>query len=202
MSRKNPYEHRLEPVGSPSTPASDGARDRFEPGPRDPFAKQPRQAPRQGNPAGVAGFAFSIVGLVPCVGMFIFPVSLAISALALKREPRGLAIAGVAVSLAAMLLHLALGAMMYFTFAVFGHGSAGDGFKLILDASIVRAEIDQRGSMPASLDELNLPADREKDPWGNAYFYEVFPDGGDYRLVSLGPDGALGTSDDVQLHPR
>lgn len=43
-----------------------------------------------------------------------------------------------------------------------------------------------------------------KDPWGNAYVYrfpgEKFP--ALYDLVSPGPDGQLGTEDDISNHPE
>ena len=206
MAPKNPYEHRLEPTGAEGASASSGHRDAFETGPRDPFAKPPKgtgppRGPRgQGNPAGVAGFSLSIIGLACCAPVAM--VSLIISLLALKREPRGLAIAGVAISIVAFVLNLVFAAIAYFTLSMLGHGSAGAGFELIMDYSTIDVEIQQAGSLPASLDELSLPAERTTDPWGVSYFYEVYPDGGDYKLISLGPDGALGTSDDVQLNPQ
>lgn len=36
-----------------------------------------------------------------------------------------------------------------------------------------------------------------KDPWGNDYFYEPRPEGGNPILYSKGPDGRAGTEDDV-----
>ena len=36
-----------------------------------------------------------------------------------------------------------------------------------------------------------------KDPWGNDYFYEPRPEGGNPILYSKGPDGRAGTDDDV-----
>ena len=35
------------------------------------------------------------------------------------------------------------------------------------------------------------------DPWGRAYVYETRPEGGDPVLYSRGPDGRMGTTDDV-----
>lgn len=35
------------------------------------------------------------------------------------------------------------------------------------------------------------------DPWGNAYVYETRPEGGHPVLYSKGPDGRMGTTDDV-----
>ncbi len=188
MSRKNPYE----------TPSYNQP---FEPGPRDPFAAStPSSARTQGNPTGLAGFVLSLVGLTCCGPLSL--VSLIVSLVALRREPKGLAIAGVAISLVSLVMNLVFAVIGYFTLAMMGHGSAGAGLELIVDYAIIDVEIQENGSMPASLDELSLPADRATDPWGNPYEYSVFPDGGDYKLISLGPDGTLGTSDDVQLNPQ
>ena len=36
-----------------------------------------------------------------------------------------------------------------------------------------------------------------KDPWGHDYIYETRPEGGNPILYSRGPDGRIGTTDDV-----
>lgn len=47
--------------------------------------------------------------------------------------------------------------------------------------------------------DLEYLVDRaRRDRWGNPYRYEVL-DNGSFRLVSLGADGKLGTSDDVDV---
>lgn len=40
------------------------------------------------------------------------------------------------------------------------------------------------------------------DPWGREYVYEVRPEGGVPVLFSRGPDGRMGTTDDVMPDPR
>jgi hypothetical protein len=63
--------------------------------------------------------------------------------------------------------------------------------------------------LPATLSQLVLPSKRTnapiavripKDPWGEAYEYQVLRAGtSDYRLTSKGPDRQLGTRDDITL---
>ena len=188
MSRKNPYE----------TPSYNQP---FEPGPRDPFAvAAPSRAARQGNPGGVTGFVLSLVGLTCCGPLSL--VSLIVSLVAMRQEPKGLAIAGVAISLVSLVMNLVFAVIGYFTLSMMGHGSASAGLELIFEYAMIDVEIQENGSLPAALGELNLTTKQTTDPWGNPYEYSVFPDGGDYKLISLGPDGTLGTSDDVQLNPQ
>ncbi len=44
-----------------------------------------------------------------------------------------------------------------------------------------------------------LKTDLEPDPWGNAYEYSLDPDNSrKYQLRCAGPDGKMGTSDDIE----
>jgi general secretion pathway protein G len=43
-----------------------------------------------------------------------------------------------------------------------------------------------------------LQKDIPADPWGNQYGYELMPGGRQFRIFSVGPDGALNTADDLQ----
>ena len=57
-------------------------------------------------------------------------------------------------------------------------------------------------SLPASLDDLDLPADRRIDPWGMPFRLELATPrlrkaGLDYRIVSAGLDRQFGTKDDL-----
>ncbi|GAB4390577.1 MAG: hypothetical protein Kow0025_23560 [Thermodesulfovibrionales bacterium] len=66
-----------------------------------------------------------------------------------------------------------------------------DRFRALQEISGLRFSIEAyreaQGRYPASVDR--------KDPWGNPYIYEDREDG--FRLLSPGPDGRPGTSDDV-----
>lgn len=65
--------------------------------------------------------------------------------------------------------------------------------------------------LPAALSQLVLPSKRTnapiavripKDPWGEAYEYQVLRTGtSEYSLTSKGPDRQLGTRDDI-VHPE
>ncbi|RME74068.1 MAG: hypothetical protein D6785_16270 [Planctomycetota bacterium] len=53
----------------------------------------------------------------------------------------------------------------------------------------------QKGRMPASLEEIN-GGRRVLDPWNHPWHFQVLPGGG-FKLVSAGPDGKVGTKDDI-----
>jgi hypothetical protein len=60
----------------------------------------------------------------------------------------------------------------------------------------LRAEIDQyhfqHGEWPTAWSEVRRPP---VDPWGNPYRFAI--EGGEASVVSAGPDGEVGTADDV-----
>lgn len=87
-----------------------------------------QQIVREGsNSAGLAGFVISLVGLLSC-GL-LSPVGLIISMMGLKREPKGLAIAGVVIGLVGSLWVIV--ALVFGLFAVIlaalGLGAAAAG---------------------------------------------------------------------------
>jgi hypothetical protein len=49
-----------------------------------------------------------------------------------------------------------------------------------------------QGFPPGSVDDLELPEEWQKDPWGNPYTFEVDIDSLAFEVVSLGADGAAG----------
>jgi hypothetical protein len=56
-----------------------------------------------------------------------------------------------------------------------------------------------RGALPATLRDLQLPLATTLDAWGEAYVYQPSADGTVYTLRTCGPDRALGTADDLDL---
>lgn len=63
----------------------------------------------------------------------------------------------------------------------------------------------ERGKYPAAIDDLTVPVDGQApyirggvpaDSWGNPFGY-VNSGGGNYVVTSAGPDGQMGTEDDV-----
>ena len=60
--------------------------------------------------------------------------------------------------------------------------------------------IASRGRAPGSREELQAAAaEKGKDPWGNAYTIEEI--GGRIIIWCAGPDGELGTDDDLSYPP-
>jgi hypothetical protein len=173
----------------------------FDPRPRDPFSSRAGvDSATPINAAGIFGLVFSLFGLLTC-GLFS-PVALVVSLLAMRKEPRVAAIAGVIISLVGMLLMLLIAGLLLIGMAMYGHGNIGYGGELLWDNAMIQVHIEEYGTIPQTLAELNLPAGMETDPWGNPYVYTVFPDGLDYKLETMGPDGIYGTSDDRVLYPQ
>jgi type II secretion system protein G len=44
-----------------------------------------------------------------------------------------------------------------------------------------------------------LPVDVPNDPWGSPYVYEQLQQSHEYRITSAGPDGTMGTDDDISI---
>lgn len=169
------------------------------------------------NGLGIAGFVISLVGL--CSGGLLSPIGLILSLVALGREPRGLAIAGVVIGalgscgiiISLIFLPLVIVGVLIAagaTAAAVGLAAALGGPELeafvemqVLTGFVQKYE-DQNGSLPASLADAVGQAKATSglllDPWGNAYVFVINPDGTTYQIFSAGPDGAPGTADDVQ----
>jgi hypothetical protein len=162
------------------------------------------------NGLAIAGFVCSLVGLFS--GGFLSPVGLILSLVALGREPKGFAIAGLILGLlgtcgwliaflmagAAILAFLGLGAAVA-TLAI----TEPDKVELTADAIAMTVAIEERrgttGTLPASIDEVHLDQDLLTDPWGNEYRYVLDPARGGYRIMTDGPDGRPGTDDDINV---
>ena len=84
-------------------------------------------------------------------------------------------------------------------------GLAKTGCRLVVsEAEMFKRE---HGRYPATLEEMagssdwipsESPAGPKKDPWGNPLLYRLVD--GTPRATSMGPDGKLGTDDDI-VHP-
>lgn len=162
------------------------------------------------NGLGIAGFICSLLGLISC-GL-LSPVGLLLSLFAMRREPRGFAIAGLVLGLVAV-CGWAIGIVMFGTVIAMALAAVGLGGLAVamggaqieagLELSNIDREIqvyrDRTGQLPASLDLL--PASEPEamiDPWGRRYEFRLSDDGATYTLFSTGPDGLPGTTDDVQ----
>jgi len=144
----------------------------------------------QTNGLGIGGFVVSLVGILTC-GV-ISPIALILSLLALKKQPRGLAIAGTVIGGVGTLLVAGI-AVAWVTIPE---------IKQVFQTSIAMAEAhtiieSNRGENDA------LPSDEEgnrliediEDGWGNPLQYEL--DGETFIVRSAGPDGEFDTADDI-----
>ncbi|TVQ33717.1 MAG: hypothetical protein EA376_01695 [Phycisphaeraceae bacterium] len=170
---------------------------------------QPAGAPpaRTENGLGIAGFICSLLGVVSC-GL-LSPVGLILSIVAMFREPKGFAIAGLVLGLVGsvwmLMLTLVVASIGFAVIAaVFAAGFSLKPLEAWVDGTqiteAVIQHINQHGDAPDALTELaNLSSDTLIDPWGNRYRFEVIDGGARLRLISDGPDGLPDTDDDLEL---
>lgn len=154
------------------------------------------------NGVGLAGFIVSLVGLF--TGGCLSPIGLVLSIVGLFKEPRGFAVAGLIISLLAV-----LGWVIGFVFLGFGAiavvlatlglgallGEAQAEFETIEAALQERyAEV---GAYPAGLDGLGLAPDGLRNADDVPYDYTALATG--FELRDVGSDGVAGTADDSVL---
>ena len=172
----------------------------------------------ESNGLGIAGFVVSLVGLLSC-GL-LSPIGLIMSLVALGREPKGLAIAGVVlgavgscgiisgviffpVAIAAILAAVGLGAAAA---ALGGPQIEAKVDMATLTAMVGHYSAEHGGQLPATLAEAtrSLGSDSPflKDRWNHEYVYSLAPDGKSFVLFSMGEDGVAGTADDIYLDEK
>ena len=158
--------------------------------------------PAPNNSLGVAGFVSSLVGLISC-GL-LSPVGLVLSAVAMRREPKGLATAGLVFGIIGsiwIVVALVFG-LFGVILAAIGIGVAAPFIGSAIELESLEAAIEARhqevGTYPASLAELSgLDQDALTDSWGSPSRYSVAADGASFTLTSNGPDKLPGTGDDL-----
>jgi hypothetical protein len=151
------------------------------------------------NGLAISAFVVSIVSLLTC-GV-LSPIGLVMSVIALRRPPRGLAIAGTIISSIGMLALIGFGGLTIFTAYKAGEVATAVGKSLETESIIDMAshDIDTYASRHGDL----LPSDADGavairthlDGWGNALRYRRVDDT-HYQLTSAGPDGAFDNADD------
>jgi hypothetical protein len=171
------------------------------------YTYQPALPLRETNGLGVAGFILSLLGLFTAGTLSLIGVIL--SLVALGRQPRGFAIAGIVIGLLGLcgwfvaIVLLGVGAAIL---AVLGISMLADAEKfeiskdmLTMAVAVKRYEKESR-YLPADLSVLDLPLAVRTDPWGQAYRYH-FDDSlpAKFDIVSTGEDTRLGTPDDVRF---
>lgn len=163
---------------------------------------------QQINSLGLAGFIVSLVGLASC-GL-LAPIGLVMSLMAVGRQPRGFAVAGIilgalgsmwAVGLLLVTMIIGVGALAV---AAAATGILGPQFEMGIDSALIDSGLEDyqraQGRLPDSLDALpDLLDEARRDPWGRPYRYQLSEDGTRYELWTDGPDGLSGTADDRKL---
>ncbi|MCR9119500.1 MAG: hypothetical protein NXI22_21415 [bacterium] len=155
----------------------------------------PPPAPR--NSLGTAGFLISLFS--PLTLGLISPLGLFLSLIALRKQPRGMAGAGVilgGLGTSAILLvgSMVIGGMRHDRFMRDQHHAQRSIHKAEQLIDEYRADF---GIMPAGVEgNKKLIVAEVVDPWGEFLSYERESDG--YRVRSGGPDRQFGTADDIE----
>lgn len=164
--------------------------------------------PPPSNGLGVAGFVLSLLGFIGTCGL-LSPIGLLLSLIALRKQPRGLAIAGTIIgavgSIWMLFALLVFGVMIMGLLAVAGAGvamtlpniqTAGNMLEMRTEINEYHATL---GSLPESVDTITtLKPDLKLDAWNNSIRYEITGPNR-YELSSAGPDGTWDTADDINL---
>ena len=179
--------------------------------PSDPVYAPGMPQADQSNTLGLAGFITSLVGFA-LTGGLLCPVGLILSLIALRRQPRGFAIAGVVLGVMGscggciialfVLPAIAIaGGATVLTAAAFmlvGGTPAMETFDHMFQ---IKREIGvyakQHGAPPTSLADLNLPADMLDDGWGTPLQYQMSGSAPAWKwsLQTAGPNRQLEQDD-------
>jgi hypothetical protein len=164
--------------------------------------------PAPTNGLAIAGFVCSIAGLV--TGGLLSPIGLIVSLVALGRQPRGFAIAGVILGAAGtcggFLILLFAGAAVLAALGLAAVAlvlSEPEKIELTTDmvnmAIAVKSHETEKGSLPEGTDGLGLKPPILTDPWGSAYRYALRAQEPGFDIQSAGADQTFDTPDDVRL---
>ena len=161
-----------------------------------------QQVPPRANGFGITGFILSLIALVGgvCFGTLLSPLSLLLSLIGLRREPRGLAIAGTILSIIGI-VSLALWVLLFGSIAMVGLqgvGAVKDIFKDMRSAETLYVQVDafvaQNGKLPtqAEVDAMGV-LDAKGHP------LRIAPMDGGFTLYNSGFDGIPNNQDDFEL---
>ena len=156
--------------------------------------------PTASNGIGLAGFIVSIVGVLTC-GV-LSPFGLILSAIGLRKAPRGFAIAGVVIgaigSIVLVIWGIAIVAALVGLKAVGGAAFENIAtFATLAEArQAIEGEHRATGAIPDDATGTTIVS-RFQDGWGRALIYEQ--QGDSFRILSIGADGVFGTADDIDL---
>lgn len=181
--------------------------------PSDPVYAPGMPQADQSNTLGLAGFITSLVGFA-LTGGLLCPVGLILSLIALRRQPRGFAIAGVVLGvmgscggciialfvLPAIAIAIAGGATVLTAaaFMLVGGTPAMETFDHMFQINReIGVYAKQHGAPPTSLADLNLPADMLDDGWGTPLQYRMSGSAPAWKwsLQTAGPNRQLESDD-------
>jgi len=164
----------------------------------------------QKNSLGLTAFIFSLLGIT-CLPVLGAIVGLVCGIIAVRREPRGLAIAAIAISAVGGCLIVPVLVLPALLLPALGRAR--------MNAQTLRTEVEgqvlwmhvesfrlDQGRMPKDLAEAAAHAGGSAattDAWGNAWRFTVAEgaDGPAFTISSAGRDGTFDTEDDVMIDP-
>ncbi len=170
----------------------------------EPQTPRPDQRPTNG--LGLAGFIVACAGLVTCIPLVTL-LGAILSAIGMRREPRGFAIAGLTIGIVGTVLTAILMAAVLLP-AVGAARETARRIKTEASAREIALAVEryraQHDALPTSIDRVyhaGLIDDTGvlNDAWGDPIRYEVRD--GAFALISNGPDAEPGTEDDFVLYP-
>ena len=169
--------------------------------PTQPAATQPT------NTLGIVGFILSLLGVVGTCGL-LSPIGLILSIIALRREPKGFAIAGLILGILGSIVFLVT-LLIFGVFALAFIGLLAAGISLSvpnlttysemiqIQAAVEQYAKDNSGAVPDSLaTAIGSNTELATDYWDQPYLYEDLGNG-QFKITSLGADGMAGTDDDI-----
>ncbi len=157
--------------------------------------------PPQENGFGIAGFIASIIGVVTCGSLSIFGVIL--STIGLKKEPKGLAVAGLILGLIGLVELVGFGFLAYAGYQT--AQSVGSTFNQFANKALLQQKAMEVASKWEEDETLPSQADGDEimssttDLWGNVIEYET--DGSTFSIRSPGQDGIAYNADDIVVGP-
>ena len=168
-----------------------------------PQKSEPSSAmpPRETNGLGIAGFVVSLIGILTCGVPSI--VGLGFSLIAVRKKPKGFAIAGVILGVIGLL------ELAFMVFSVYNAMQAVVAIQAVVnqaqDQSIAQehandiAEEWKLTKQLPSQEEGQRLIDDETDTLGNQFRYET--DGSSFSIRAAGEDELFDTGDDIVVGP-
>ena len=154
-------------------------------------------AESQSNTLGLVGFIVSIEGQI--TGGCLEPIGLVLSIIAVFKQPRGFAIAGIVISLIGLLVFLVLLLPVVLVFVAIGVAGALISQTIGEFTGPLNNYYDTNGTYPATLDEVGIDLSVLDEAYGGGWQYNRAPDGQSFTIVGPGPDGQLDTEDDFTI---